>query len=188
MDLKLYLSEIKTIADQIDQTQVDRALDYLKHCKQVEGRLFILGNGGSAANASHAVNDFRKIANIEAYAPSDNVAELTAWTNDLSWRDVYSSWLFESHLCFTDVVMVLSVGGASQTTSANLVDAMRYAVHKQAAIISIVSRDGGMARELSTACILIPPLNEKTITPHAESWQAIIWHYLALCAAEEEGI
>jgi D-sedoheptulose 7-phosphate isomerase len=134
------------------------------------------GLGGSAANASHAVNDFRKIAGIEAYTPVDNVAELTAWTNDVGFDCVFVNWLDTSRLAARDCVMVLSVGGGSESTSHNLVLAMRRARAVGASIVSIVSRDGGAARQHSDACVLIPVVSEGNITPHAEGWQAVIWH------------
>ncbi len=177
--ISTYLEETKQIADQIDQDAIASAIGLLRQLKQRNGRLFILGNGGSAANASHAVNDFRKIAGIEAYAPTDNVAELTAWANDEAWYTTFYKWLVESRLCNNDMLLVLSVGGGSATTSTNLVKAMSYAKYRETHIAAIVGRDGGKARELADVCILVPTVNEKHITPHAESWQAIIWHLLA---------
>jgi D-sedoheptulose 7-phosphate isomerase len=140
-----------------------------------------LGVGGSAANASHAVNDFRKIAGIEAYAPTDNVAELTAWTNDESWECVFARWLEGSRLQARDVLLVLSVGGGSERASLNLVRAMEYAKNIGAEITAIVSRDGGKARELADAHLLIPVVSNERITPHAEGWQTVIWHLLVNC-------
>jgi D-sedoheptulose 7-phosphate isomerase len=170
-----YLNEVQDIAEQLDQSAIEKAVDILTNLK---GRLFILGVGGSAANASHAVNDFRKITGIEAYAPTDNVAELTARTNDDGWETVFSDWLLTSKLGPWDVLLILSVGGGSSTTSQNLVKAMQLALSKSVQIISIVGRDGGHAMKVSDACILIPIVSQDRITPHQESFQAVIWHLL----------
>lgn len=180
-----YFLENVRIAEQIKDAEVDKALALLCKLRLRRGRLFILGNGGSAANASHAVNDFRKIAGIEAYAPSDNVAELTAWANDVSWQQAYVNYLQTSNIGNNDMLLILSVGGGSHTISNNLTLAMEFAKARNIEIVSIVSRDGGVAREYSTVCILIPVVNEKRITPHAESWQSIIWHLLCLALQEE---
>jgi len=176
--VKQFLVETQKIAEQIDQVSIDQAIDVLQTLKNTGGRLFILGVGGSAGNASHAVNDFRKIANIETYAPTDNVSELTAWVNDSSWEVTFINWLKTSRLKSTDAIMVLSVGGGSPTTSLNLVRAMEYGKEVGAKIISIVSRDGGRAKQLSDVCILVPVVSAERITPHAESWQAVIWHLM----------
>jgi D-sedoheptulose 7-phosphate isomerase len=176
--VKQFLAETQMIAEQIDQVSIDQAIDLLQTVKNTGGRLFILGVGGSAGNASHAVNDFRKIANIETYAPTDNVSELTAWVNDSSWEVTFINWLKTSRLKSNDAIMVLSVGGGSTTTSLNLVQAMEYTQEVGAKIISIVSRDGGRAKQLSDVCILVPVVSAERITPHAESWQAVIWHLM----------
>ncbi len=176
--ISTYLEETKQIVDKIDQDDIASAVALLRELKQRNGRLFILGNGGSAANASHAVNDFRKIAGIEAYTPTDNVAELTAITNDISWYVVYADWLRESRLCENDLLIVLSVGGGTDTTSTNLVRAMRNARIVSCPILAIVSRDGGMALKLSAACVLIPVVAEQRLTPHAEEWQSILLHLI----------
>ncbi len=173
-----YLEQTKEIADRIDQEQLQKAIDILRILKQQQGRLFIIGVGGSAANASHAVNDFRKIGGIETYAPTDNVSELTARTNDEGWGTTFSEWLKTSRLGEKDAVMVFSVGGGSEHTSQNIVSALRLAKDRNSKILSIVSRNGGYAKEVSDACILIPVVDEKRITPHAEGWQGIIWHCL----------
>lgn len=173
-----YLSETSQIALQLDHKVIARAIRELHDLRARMGRLFILGVGGSAANASHAVNDFRKIAGIESYAPTDNVAELTAWTNDESWKGVFRHWLMESNLKSTDMLLVFSVGGGSETASQNLVEAMRLAKERGSRILAIVSRDGGEAKRLADACILVPVVNQERITPHAEGWQAIVWHLL----------
>ena len=173
-----YLEETIRIAKQMDQALLHQAVEELKKLRNRKGRLFILGVGGSAANASHAVNDFRKIAKIESYAPTDNVAELTAWTNDEGWNGVFRNWLAESNLQAADLLLIFSVGGGSHKTSRNLVEAMLLAKEKKTPIIAVVSRDGGKARELAGVAVLIPVVSEKRITPHAEGWQAIVWHLL----------
>lgn len=176
--IETYLAETITIAETIDRTTVAKAIDILRTLRGGTGRLFILGVGGSAANASHATNDFRKIAGIEAYCPTDNSAELTAWTNDIGWEVVFEAWLKTSRIGEADVLMVFSVGGGTSTTSQNLVRAMQLACEAGARIISVVSRDGGFAAKASDACIRVPVIDSERITPHAESWQAIIWHLL----------
>lgn len=173
-----FLHETRQIAEQIDQDQIESAIAILGALRDRGGRLFILGVGGSSGNASHAVNDFRKIARIEAYAPTDNVSELTAWVNDVGWESVFVNWLTESHLNPKDALLILSVGGGSSTTSFNLVRAMEYAKETGCPILSIVSRDGGRAKTLSDVTILVPVVAAERITPHAECWQAILWHLL----------
>jgi len=173
-----YLQEVKEIVDRIDKNSIVRSIEIIRNLFDTGGRLFILGVGGSAANASHAVNDFRKIAGIETYSPIDNVAELTAWTNDNGFEFIFVNWLKVSKLNKKDVVMVLSVGGGSETTSKNLVLAMHFAKEVGAPIVSIVSRSGGEALKLSNACILIPVISDKRITPHAESWQSLLLHLI----------
>lgn len=178
-----FLGETHRIADYmmsgIYVSKINTALIMLKSLRARRGRLFILGNGGSAANASHAANDFRKIAGIEAYAPTDNVAELTAWINDVSWEAGLANYLVTSHIGNNDMLFVLSVGGSSDKTSANIKWCLDFAKNRGIEIISIVSRDGGYAAEVSNVCILIPVVNEKHVTPHAESWQLILIHLLA---------
>ena len=144
------------------------------------GRLFFLGVGGSAANCTHAVNDFRKIAGFEAYTPTDNVAELTARTNDEGWPSVFVEWLRGSRLRADDAVFVFSVGGGdvARNISANLVAALQLARERGATIVGVVGRDGGYTRTVADGCVLIPTVNEATITPHAEAFQAVIWHLL----------
>lgn len=176
--ISTYLDETIAIAQTVDRPAIEAALQRLRRLKSEGGRLFILGVGGSAGNASHAVNDFRKIAEIEAYAPTDNVSELTAWTNDVGWEVVFERWLRTSKLGPKDCTLVFSVGGGSATTSLNLVNAMEYAKSVGAGIISIVSRDGGKARELGDVTILVPVVSTDRITPHAEGWQGVIWHLL----------
>ncbi len=178
-----YLAETQKITALIDRAPIARMIQGMKDLKSQNGRLFILGVGGSAGNASHAVNDFRKIANIETYAPTDNVSELTARINDESWEVVFSNWLKVSQLGPKDALLIFSVGGGSATTSTNLVKAMELAKERKAKIMSIVSRNGGAAKEMSDICVLVPVVNDKHITPHAEGWQGVIWHMVvnALC-------
>jgi len=176
--IEAYLNEVNQISQLIDRAQIASTIRLLDTLKKSGGRLFILGVGGSAANASHAVNDFRKIAEIECYAPTDNVAELTAWTNDVGWEVVFSKWLQTSHLCEKDMLLIYSVGGGSEHTSQNLVQAMIYAKEVGAKIAAIVSRDGGYAAQVADATILIPVVSQERITPHAESWQAVVWHLI----------
>ncbi len=171
-----YFSEIKQIIDSIKIAEIDNFINVIKNIKQSNGRLFVLGVGGSAANASHAVNDFRKILNIETYAVTDNVSELTARINDESWEVSYLNWLKGSKLSSKDAILVFSVGGGSQNTSQNLVMAMKYAKKMNSKILSVVSKDGGYAKKLSNACVLIPVIDEKRTTAHAEEWQGIILH------------
>ena len=174
--IRKYLNEVKVIADMIDETELSQFISYIKKCKLVSGRIFVIGVGGSAANASHAVNDFRKICNIETYSVSENVSELTARINDVGWNTCYSEWLKTSKLNPNDLLLVFSVGGGSETTSQNLVEAMNFAKKSKSTILSVVSRDGGYAKKLSDSCILIPIIDDTRITPHAEEWQGIVLH------------
>lgn len=176
--IEKYFEETKAIADTISAEDINRCAIILKELKDSGGRLFILGVGGSAANASHAVNDFRKIGGIEAYAPTDNVSELSARTNDEGWDTTFSEWLKTSKVSDKDAIMILSVGGGNEQTSQNIVNALKMAKERGVKIISVVSRDGGYSRKVSDGCILIPVVAEKRITPHAEGWQGIIWHLL----------
>jgi D-sedoheptulose 7-phosphate isomerase len=182
MDFKAYtehyLEETKIIAEKISQDEIAKVAEILSFLKKNNGRLFILGVGGSAANASHAVNDFRKLAGIETYAPTDNVSELTARTNDEGWNTTFSKWLETSKLNKNDALLILSVGGGSETTSMNIKEAINLAVSKKAKIVAIVSRDGGYAKQKANACVLIPVVVNERITPHAEGWQGIIWHLI----------
>jgi D-sedoheptulose 7-phosphate isomerase len=173
-----YLKETNQIANLVDQAEIVKTIQILSHLKEKGGRLFILGVGGSAANASHAVNDFRKIDGIETYAPTDNVSELTARTNDEGWNTTFSKWLETSRLNNNDALLILSVGGGSSTTSLNIKEAIDYAIKKEAKVTAIVSRDGGYAKQKADACILIPVVSSDRITPHAEGWQGIIWHLI----------
>lgn len=176
--INTYLEETIKIAQTLPREEIEKGINILSEVKKNEGRLFILGVGGSAANASHAVNDFRKIGKIETYAPTDNVSELTARTNDEGWETTFVEWLKMSHLNSKDAIMVLSVGGGSETTSLNIVNALKFAQEKGAKIISIVSRSGGYAKKASDACVLVPVVDDSRITPHAEGWQGVIWHLM----------
>src|SRR3989344_5695567 len=173
-----YLDEVAEIAKKIDQGSIHKTVKILKGVREKKGRLFILGVGGSAANASHAVNDFRKIAHIQSYSPTDNVAELTARVNDDGWDSVFVKWLEHNHLNPNDAVMVFSVGGgnAEKNISANIVHALIHAKDRGAKIIGIVSRDGGYTAKVADACVLVPVVNPENVTAHAESWQAVLWH------------
>ncbi len=175
-----YLSDAATIIARLDRTAIDALLALLLQVRERQGRLFILGVGGSAGNASHAVNDFRKIAGLEAYAPTDNVSELTARVNDDGWDTVFSRWLQVSRLSHQDLVLVLSVGGGDLTRniSPNLVSALKYAREVGARIGGIVGRDGGYTATVADACVVVPTINPETVTPHAEAFQAVIWHLL----------
>ncbi len=178
--IKQFLAEANQIISQLDTQQIEKCVDILSHGRANEGRLFILGVGGSAANASHAVNDFRKIVGIEAYAPTDNVSELTARINDEGWATVFVNWLKVSRLNAKDMLLVLSVGGGNieKNISPNLVAALQYAKTVGAKITGIVGRDGGYTRQVADACVLIPTPNHENTTPHAEAFQAVIWHLL----------
>lgn len=178
--IKEFLTEANQIIAQLDVSQIEKCIDILFNTRKQNGRLFILGVGGSAANASHAVNDFRKIVGMEAYAPTDNVSELTARTNDEGWTSVFVNWLKVSRLKAADTVLVFSVGGGNmeKNVSPNLVSALQYAKEIQANVLGIVGRDGGFTRQIADACVLIPTPNPTHTTPHAEAFQAVIWHLL----------
>jgi D-sedoheptulose 7-phosphate isomerase len=175
-----YIQEATEILDLLDQPAIERIADLLLELREKSGRLFLLGVGGGAGHASHAVCDFRKIALIEAYAPSDNVSELTARVNDDGWDTCYANWLRGSRLNKNDMVFVLSVGGgdAKKNISTNLVRALDYAREMRAVICGIVGRDGGYTAQVADVCVLVPVVNSSTITPHTESFQAMIWHLL----------
>jgi len=175
-----HLAEARRIIDQLDAGAIERVADVLRAVRERGGRLFFLGVGGSAANSSHAVNDFRKIAGFEAYAPTDNVSELTARTNDDGWASVFVEWLRGSRLRADDGVFVFSVGGGNlaKNISPNLVTALQLAQDVGASIVGVVGRDGGYTKQVADACVVIPTVNDATITPHAEAFQAVIWHLL----------
>ena len=179
--IRHYLGEVKKVVDSIDQKDIQRIVEQLIELRAGGGRVFFLGVGGSAANASHTVNDFRKICGIEAYTPTDNVSELTARTNDSGWDSVFVEWLKGSKLNSKDAVFVLSVGGgnAEKNISANLVHALRYAKEIGAKIFGIVGRDGGYTAGVADACLIVPTVNPETVTPHTESFQSLILHLIA---------
>ena len=173
-----FLSEAKTIIDGLDIDAIDRMVALLVQTREGGGRLFVLGVGGSAANASHAVNDFRKIAGLETYAPTDNVSELTARTNDEGWETVFESYLKTSRLNSKDAILVFSVGGGNleKNVSPNLVRAVEHAKSVNAKILGIVGRDGGHTAKVADACVIVPTPNPVNTTPHAEAFQAVVWH------------
>src|SRR6266516_649531 len=173
-----HLAEVAQIIAHLNPELCERAAGLLHRVRAREGRLFILGVGGSAANASHAVNDFRKIAGIECYAPTDNVSELTARTNDEGWTSVFSEWLKGSHLSEKDALLILSVGGGSveKNVSPNLVAAVQLAKERGAALLGILGRDGGYTARVADVAIVIPTVNPVNVTPHSEAFQAVIWH------------
>ena len=178
--IKQYIKEAKQILETINIEQIQVMLNLLINLKETKGRLFILGVGGGAGHASHAVNDFRKICGIEAYAPTDNVSELTARINDDGWDTAYLNWLKGSNLVNEDVILVFSVGGGSleKEISVNIVNSLQYAKELGAKICGVVGRDGGYTSKVADACVLIPIVNNDTITPHTEGFQAIVWHLL----------
>jgi D-sedoheptulose 7-phosphate isomerase len=175
-----HLDEVRQIVGLLDQSAIERMAVLLADLRRGGGRLFLLGVGGSAANCSHAVNDFRKITGIEAYAPTDNVSELTARTNDDGWASVFVNWLRVSQLKAGDTIFVLSVGGGNlaKQVSPNLVSALEYAKQVRARVIGIVGRDGGYTATVADACVIIPTVNPETVTPHTEAFQAVVWHLL----------
>ena len=175
-----YLDEVKQIAEKLSPEAIVGIIRGLIAIRMKAGRLFFLGVGGSAANASHAVNDFRKIAGLECYAPTDNVAELTARINDEGWESSYANWLRGSRLGPKDGIFVLSVGGghAEKKISANLVEAIKYARQVGAKVFGIVGRDGGYTAQVADACVVIPTVNQSTVTPHTEAFQAVVWHLI----------
>jgi D-sedoheptulose 7-phosphate isomerase len=177
---KRHLEEAGKILAQLDVVMIERMVELLVDLRAREGRLFFLGVGGSAGNSSHAVNDFRKIAGVEAYAPTDNVSELTARTNDEGWASVFVEWLKVSRLRSNDMLFIFSVGGGNleKNISPNLVTALSYAKERGARILGVVGRDGGYTARVADACLIIPTVNPETVTPHAEAFQAVIWHLL----------
>src|SRR5271157_166824 len=175
-----FITEAAEILSKLDTVAIEKIADILAQTRDQGGRLFILGVGGSAANASHAVNDFRKITSIEAYAPTDNVSELTARTNDEGWASVFKGWLEGSHLNAKDAVMVFSVGGGNleKNVSPNLVLALQLAKEVSAKIVGVVGRDGGYTAQVADACVVIPTVNPEHITPHTEAFHSVIHHLL----------
>ena len=175
-----HLNESIEIIQKIDANQIEKMADLLAKVKTDGGRIFFLGVGGSAGNCSHAVNDFRKIVGIESYAPTDNVSELTARTNDEGWATVFVEWLKISKLLAKDAIFIFSVGGGNldKNISPNLVEALKYASSVGAKITGVVGRDGGYTAQVANACIVIPTVNPDNVTPHSEAFQAVIWHLL----------
>lgn len=179
--IESYLNEAATIIGKIDREQIEKIIRILLTIREQNGRLFFLGVGGSGGNASHAVNDFRKLAGFEAYAPSDNVSELTARTNDEGWETVFVEWLKGSRLRKEDGVFIFSVGGgdALYNISTNLVRALEYAHSLKARILGIVGRNGGFTAQVADACLIIPTVNPDNVTPHTEAFQGVVWHLIA---------
>jgi D-sedoheptulose 7-phosphate isomerase len=177
---KQFLAEVLQVTAQLNEAAIEKCADELARVRERGGRLFILGVGGSAANASHAVNDFRKICGFEAYAPTDNVSELTARTNDDGWATIFAEWLKGSRLNAKDGLLVFSVGGGNleKNVSPNLVAAIQLAKKAGASVIGIVGRDGGFTTKEATACVVVPTVNPAHVTPHSEAFQAVVWHLL----------
>ena len=173
-----HLDEAVAIIQKLDETAIERVVEALRAVRDRGGRLFILGVGGSAANASHAVNDFRKICGFEAYAPTDNVSELTARTNDEGWASVFVEWLKGSRVNRNDALLVFSVGGGNleKNVSPNLVSALQLAKDVGATVVGVVGRDGGHTAKVADACVIVPTVNSTNITPHSEAFQAVLWH------------
>jgi D-sedoheptulose 7-phosphate isomerase len=175
-----FLAEVQQVTAQLDEAAIEKCADELAKIRARGGRLFILGVGGSAGNAGHAVNDFRKICGFEAYAPTDNVSELTARTNDEGWATVFSEWLKGSRINAKDGLLIFSVGGGNleKNVSPNLVSAVQLAKSVGASVIGIVGRDGGFTAKEATACVIVPTVNPTHVTPHSEAFQGIVWHLL----------
>lgn len=178
--IEKYLLEVQSITDKIDRSAIEKMIDLIIEIRKDGGRLFFLGVGGGAGNAAHAVNDFRKIAGIESYSPSDNVSELTARINDNGWETAFTEWLKGSKLGKKDGVFIFSVGGGNpeKNVSVNLVHALDYAKKVQAKVLGIVGRDGGYTAKVADACVIIPVVNTETITPHTEAFQGVVWHLI----------
>ena len=177
---KKHLSEAIDIINKIDSEKIENIVEIIAQVRNKNGRIFFLGVGGSAANCSHAVNDFRKIIGVESYAPTDNVSELTARTNDEGWNSVFIEWLKISKLNKDDLIFVFSVGGgnAEKNISVNLVEALKYARSIKCNIVGIVGKDGGYTSSVANSCVIVPTGNEQTITPHTEAFQAVVWHLI----------
>jgi D-sedoheptulose 7-phosphate isomerase len=177
---KQHLNESIEIIQKLDVSTIEKIADLLAQVKADDGRIFFLGVGGSAGNCSHAVNDFRKIVGIESYAPTDNVSELTARTNDEGWASVFVEWLKVSKLRTKDMLFIFSVGGGNLTKniSPNLVEAIKFAKEVGSKIVGVVGRDGGYTAQVADACVIIPTVNSNNVTPHSEAFQGIIWHLL----------
>lgn len=175
-----YLNEANQIINRLEEKTIEKMVDLIYEIKLNQGRIFFLGVGGSAGNCSHAVNDFRKIVGIECYAPTDNVSELTARTNDEGWKTIFVEWLKVSKLTNKDLIFIFSVGGGSleKNISVNLVEAIKYAKSLGSRITGVVGKDGGYTAQNSDTCIIIPIVNDQNITPHTEAFQAVIWHLI----------
>jgi D-sedoheptulose 7-phosphate isomerase len=173
-----FLDEVHQVVSQLDVNAIEKVVDELASIRERGGRLFILGVGGSAANASHAVNDFRKICGFECYAPTDNVSELTARTNDDGWASIFAEWLKGSRLGARDGLLVFSVGGGNleKNVSPNLVSALQLAKQVGASVVGVVGRDGGFTAKAANACVIVPTVNAEHVTPHSEAFQAVVWH------------
>ena len=178
--VNIFFNQVKTIAEKINKIEIQKMAEILKNLKVKGGRLFLLGVGGSAANCSHAVNDFRKLCDIESYTPTDNISELTARINDEGWDSSYVDWLKVSRLNKKDVIFIMSVGGGNlkKKVSVNLIKAIKYAKQKKSKILGIVGKKEGYTRKKADVSILIPMVDNKLITPHTEAFQAVVWHCL----------
>jgi D-sedoheptulose 7-phosphate isomerase len=178
--LQSYLEEVQKIAEKIDHSAIEKMIDIMSEIRENKGRLFFIGVGGGAGNATHAVNDFRKICGIESYSPLDNVSELTARINDNGWESAFIGWLKVSNLNKNDGVFIFSVGGGNieKNISTNLVEALQYAKLIGAKILGVIGRDGGFTKNVADACIIVPVVNKYTITPHTEEFQSVIWHLI----------
>jgi D-sedoheptulose 7-phosphate isomerase len=179
--IKKYLMEVSRIAGSVDVSAINLLINNLVNLRERTGRLFFLGIGGGAGNAAHAVNDFRKIAGIESYAPTDNISELTARANDNGWHTIFVDWLKISRLSANDAVFVFSVGGGNKekNISANIVEALEYAYSVGATILGIVGRDGGYTAKVADACVIVPVVSPESVTAHTEEFQAVLWHLVA---------
>ena len=186
--INIYLKEVLEITSKIDKAEIEKMINVILKVKKNEGRIFMLGVGGSAGNASHAVNDFRKIAGIECYTPTDNVSELTARVNDDGWDSSFVNWLKGSRLNTNDCIFIFSVGGGNleKNVSVNIVNSLKFAKEMGSSIIGIVGKDGGYTAKVADACVIIPVVNPETITPHSEAFQATIWHLLVTHPAIKE--
>ena len=175
-----HLSELIEIIKKIETKQIEKMVELILNVRNEKGRIFFLGVGGSAGNCSHAVNDFRKIIGVESYAPTDNVSELTARTNDEGWSTIFSEWLKVSNLNSKDLIFVFSVGGGNleKNISPNIVEALKYGKLIGCKLVGVVGRDGGYTSKVADVCVIIPTVNEKTITPHTEAFQAVVWHLI----------
>jgi D-sedoheptulose 7-phosphate isomerase len=175
-----YLKEVEEIAQKLDQNEINKMITVLNQVRDEKGRLFIIGVGGGAGHASHAVNDFRKLANIEAYTPVDNVSEITARTNDDGFHTIFSNWLLGSNLNKKDAILVFSVGGGNSEKgiSANIVEALKFAKEVGAKVLGVVGRDGGYTKQVADVCVLVPVVNPDNVTPHTEAFQAVVWHMI----------